>query len=102
MCVCVSMSVSVCSCTVDMGMGQIDGSLEPIYSEQYPSLNTTQLIMNELNKTDLVLHIGDISYARGFAGVVSWMPLHPLPSLSLSGSYFQQALIAIIFFHVVG
>ena len=53
-----------------MGMGQVDGSLQPIH-EQYPSLNTTRLVIKELDQTDLVLHIGDISYARGYAAVVS-------------------------------
>ena len=52
-----------------MGMGQADGSLQPI-QEQYPSLNTSRLIMKEVNKTDFILHIGDISYARGYAAVV--------------------------------
>ena len=34
-------------------------------------MNTSRLIMQEVSKTDLILHIGDISYARGYAGVVS-------------------------------
>lgn len=55
---------------IDMGMGQADGSLQPIH-EEYPSLNTSRLVMEEVNNTDFILHIGDISYARGYAGVVS-------------------------------
>ena len=59
---------------VDMGMGQADGSLQPIY-EEYPSLNTTRLVMKEVNNTDFILHIGDISYADGLAGEVSVLTL---------------------------
>ena len=53
----------------DMGEAQSDGSLQPIRS-QVPSLKTTRLIESDMPMIDLVLHIGDISYARGYAGVV--------------------------------
>ena len=53
-----------------MGEAQSDGSLQPIHS-QVPSLQTTGLIKSDMPMIDLVLHIGDISYARGYAGVVS-------------------------------
>ena len=52
-----------------MGEAQSDGSLQPIRS-QVPSLKTTRLIESDMPMIDLVLHIGDISYARGYAGVV--------------------------------
>ena len=52
-----------------MGNGQPDDSRQVITGEQ-PALNTTKLVVNQLNQTDLVLHIGDISYARGYASVV--------------------------------
>ena len=52
-----------------MGEAQSDGSLQPIRS-QVPSLQTTRLIESDMPMIDLVLHIGDISYARGYAGVV--------------------------------
>ena len=56
-----------------MGNGQVDDSLQIITAQQ-PALNTTNLISSQIDQTDLVLHIGDISYARGYASVVSWDP----------------------------
>ena len=54
-----------------MGCGEIDGS----YREQLfnPSMNTTDLIKEELDNVDFVLHIGDMSYAQGYAAIVSVM-----------------------------
>ncbi|KAL5489146.1 hypothetical protein EMCRGX_G018204 [Ephydatia muelleri] len=52
----------------DMGNGQVDNSLQ-IMTAQQPALNTTNLIYSQIDQTDLVLHIGDISYARGYASV---------------------------------
>jgi hypothetical protein len=54
----------------DMGQGPLDDTNQFI-SSQPPSLNTTRLMMSELHARDLILHIGDISYARGYAGVVN-------------------------------
>jgi len=54
-----------------MGNGQEDDSQQIINPSQQPALNTTRLVLNQIDQTDLVLHIGDISYARGFASVVS-------------------------------
>jgi len=48
----------------DMGKASIDGSLE--HWEEFPSLNTTRNVISKLNEIDLVLHIGDISYAVGY------------------------------------
>ena len=53
-----------------MGQGQRDDTKQPV-TGQLPSLNTTRLIMRDINHTDVLLHIGDVSYARGYAGVVS-------------------------------
>lgn len=52
-----------------MGCGEIDGS----YREQLfnPSMNTTDRMKGELNHTDVVFHIGDMSYAQGYAAIVS-------------------------------
>ena len=58
-----------------MGEAQNDGSLQPIYS-QVPSLQTTHLVESDMPMIDLVLHIGDISYARGYVGVVSQYETH--------------------------
>jgi hypothetical protein len=41
--------------------GELDGALE--HWEEVPALNTTRLVIDGLNHTDLVMHIGDISYA---------------------------------------
>ncbi len=53
-----------------MGNGQPDDSRQVVTGQQ-PALNTTKLVLGQLYRTDLVLHIGDISYARGYASVVS-------------------------------
>jgi hypothetical protein len=51
----------------DMGHAPRDGSTQ--IDQQVPSLNTTKLVSEEVSKgnVDLVLHIGDISYARGYS-----------------------------------
>ena len=54
---------------VDMGQAQPDLTQPPIKGQQ-PSLNTTRLIEGELHDTNVLLHIGDVSYARGYAGTV--------------------------------
>lgn len=42
-----------------------DGSNE--YSNYQPgSLNTTDMIVKDLNNVDIVFHIGDITYANGY------------------------------------
>lgn len=52
----------------DMGNGQEDDSRQKEPGQQ-PALNTTRGIKGEILSTDVVLHIGDISYARGYASV---------------------------------
>ena len=52
----------------DMGNGQEDDSRQVVTGQQ-PSLNTTRRVMGEVDTTDVVMHIGDISYARGYASV---------------------------------
>ena len=54
---------------LDMGEAQVDDTCQ-IEAAQLPALNTTKLIEQEMKERDLLLHIGDISYARGYAGVV--------------------------------
>ncbi len=51
-----------------MGKAEEDNSEE--HWEQYPSLNTTKNMESRLGEIDLVLHIGDISYAVGYAAQV--------------------------------
>ncbi len=53
----------------DMGNGQLDDSRQVI-TKQQPALNTTRLVTDQIDQTDVILHIGDISYARGYASVV--------------------------------
>jgi len=49
----------------DMGKAEQDGSLE--HWEENPSLNTTRNVLAQIDEIDLVLHIGDISYAVGYS-----------------------------------
>lgn len=46
----------------DMGQAEIDGSNEQ--SEMMPALNTTMLMTAEADDKQLLIHNGDISYAR--------------------------------------
>ena len=59
-----------------MGKAEVDGSEE--HWEEYPSLNTTNNVLDILNSQglDLVLHIGDIAYAVGFESQVSFHLYH--------------------------
>ncbi len=54
-----------------MGCGQIDDTLFLVEDIQPHSFDTTDIIQTMLDDIDFVLHIGDISYARGFSAVVS-------------------------------
>ncbi len=54
-----------------MGCGQVDDTLFLAEDIQPHSFDTTDLILTMLDDIDFVLHIGDISYARGFSAVVS-------------------------------
>ena len=69
------------------GLSPSNGSLQPIHS-QVPSLQTTCLIETDMPMIDLVLHIGDISYA----GVVSQYEsdFHSLSSVMNSLILFNQ------------
>lgn len=58
-----------CSLT-DLGHGELDQSLQIKKLEQ-ASLNTTKAVFSEINDTQLLIHIGDLSYAVGFAAQVS-------------------------------
>lgn len=52
----------------DMGQAALDDALQ--HSQEWPSLNTTRLVQEEIsesNDVDIVCHIGDISYARGYS-----------------------------------
>eukprot|EP01118_Nematostelium_gracile_P011370 TRINITY_DN401_c0_g1_i3.p1 TRINITY_DN401_c0_g1~~TRINITY_DN401_c0_g1_i3.p1 ORF type:complete len:559 (+),score=114.40 TRINITY_DN401_c0_g1_i3:100-1776(+) len=48
----------------DMGKAEKDHSNE--HWEERPSLETTKNVLDRINHTDLVIHIGDISYAVGY------------------------------------
>lgn len=45
-----------------MGQAEVDGSNEE--SEMIPALNTTRLMIAEADDKQLLIHNGDISYAR--------------------------------------
>ena len=52
-----------------MGEAQQDDTQQPDPS-QPGAISTTNHVKDQVNAIDMVLHIGDISYARGYAGVV--------------------------------
>jgi hypothetical protein len=54
----------------DMGVAELDDSRQIISPEQ-PAINTTRLLNDYRDETDVVLHIGDIAYAEGYAATVS-------------------------------
>ncbi|KAI8543978.1 hypothetical protein RHMOL_Rhmol08G0259300 [Rhododendron molle] len=49
----------------DMGTGQRDGSNEYNYN-QPGALNTTDQLIKDLENIDIIFHIGDITYAKGY------------------------------------
>ena len=59
-----------------MGCGEVDDSLFLIEDIQPNSLTTTNILQKQLENISFVLHIGDISYARGFSAVVRKLVLH--------------------------
>ena len=52
-----------------MGVGQVDQSMQ-VYHDQQAALDTMRRVLNQINQINLVLQLGDISYARGYASVV--------------------------------
>ena len=67
-----------------MGCGEIDGSYrEQLYN---PSINTTDRLLEELYRTDFLMHIGDMSYAQGYAAIVSDI-FHRIFALACTGSF---------------
>ena len=51
----------------DLGQAEVDNSFEQV--GMTASLNTTQRLATELDYHQLLIHNGDISYARGFQSV---------------------------------
>ena len=73
-----------CDSIADMGCGEIDGSYrEQLYN---PSINTTDRLLEELYRTDFFMHIGDMSYAQGYAAIVS-DTFHHIFALACTGSF---------------
>lgn len=56
-----------------MGCGEVDDSFFIKEDIQPDSMNTTNLIYEMIDDISFVFHIGDMSYARGFSAVVSWL-----------------------------
>ena len=54
----------------DSGHGEYDDSRQVLKLEQ-PSLNTTKHLIREISSSDLVIHVGDLSYADGYEAGVS-------------------------------
>mmetsp|Transcript_1844 Transcript_1844/g.5402 ORF Transcript_1844/g.5402 Transcript_1844/m.5402 type:complete len:625 (-) Transcript_1844:225-2099(-) len=50
----------------DMGQAEVDGSNENGFGEQHPSLATVRGLLRHSEGRRLVIHNGDISYARGY------------------------------------
>ena len=72
-----------------MGTGQYDDSIQAKVQQQ-PALNTTRLVIGQLNQTDFVLHVGDISYAEGYASVVSikgTVRVYKIPVSHIQGNF---------------
>ena len=53
----------------DLGHGEFDDSRQVLKLEQ-PSINTTRHLVSEMSRHDLVLHVGDLSYADGYEPIV--------------------------------
>ncbi len=54
----------------DMGHGLKDDTRQVLKLEQ-PSLNTTKNLISEMGAHDLIIDVGDISYADGYEPIVS-------------------------------
>ena len=54
---------------IDMGHGEIDDTRQVLKLEQ-PSLDTTRNLVREMSGYDLLLHVGDLSYADGYEAIV--------------------------------
>ncbi len=68
---------------VDMGHGEKDDTRQVRKLEQ-PSLNTTKNLVREMGGHDLILDVGDISYADGYEPIVSYRNCSILKLLSLT------------------
>jgi hypothetical protein len=80
----------------DLGKAELDDSDE--HWEEYPSLNTTKNVRKRLNNLDLILHIGDISYAVGYSAQWDeWLEqIHPIagkvPYMTCIGNHERDYL----------
>ena len=87
-----------------MGEAQVDDTLRPLYIHaEPPAINNTNLIAKEVNERDLVLHIGDISYAIGYAGVVrllynTFFLLFTCTSLNFYFSFARFSVLTLLSF----
>ena len=54
----------------DMGHGAFDDTQQVLKLEQ-PSIETTKHLVSEMGSHDLLLHVGDLSYADGYEPIVS-------------------------------
>ena len=72
-----------------MGHGVPDNTLQVEKLEQ-ASLNTTKNVYSEINETDLIVHIGDLSYAVGYSAQVKFFNLFNMHEAT--GHYFGMSV----------
>ena len=53
-----------------MGHGAFDDTRQVLKLEQ-PAIETTKHLISEMGSHDLLLHVGDLSYADGYEPIVS-------------------------------
>ena len=58
-----------------MGHGAFDDTRQ-VLNHEHPSISTTRNLIKEMDTHDLILDVGDISYAVGYAPVVSIKDTH--------------------------
>ena len=57
------------ACQIESGCAQVDGSHH--INEHRSSLNVTTSVYDQLENIDLLLHLGGLSFAKGYSSVVS-------------------------------
>lgn len=55
-----------------MGHGAFDDTRQVLKLEQ-PSIETTKHLISEMDSHDLLLHVGDLSYADGYEPIVGFV-----------------------------
>ena len=82
----------------DLGHGELDQSLQIEKLEQ-ASLNTTRLVKSEINETQLLIHIGDLSYAVGFNAQVSKRTCTHVPLYTWHTRVLNESTLSSFVYH---